>query len=145
MCVAQLAPVMAVALAITPVFQRPAEPPEDLLERMFLAEREHAAWQAVADGDAETLDALLADELLYMWGSWDLDKEEVLEEVKGEAEDVVFEIRSLEYRKIGDTQILTYELRVSEEGADTERSMHTSVWMRRDGRWQVVFHQNVDW
>ena len=30
MCVAQLAPVMAVALAITPVLQRPAEPPEDL-------------------------------------------------------------------------------------------------------------------
>ena len=144
MCVALLAPVIAVALAVTPCLQDQAAPPVDLLVRMFLAQRERAAWQAEADGDPEALGSLLADEFLYMSDWWlGLDKDEVLEEVKREAKDVSFEIRINEYRKIGDTQIVTYELRVGEQGADFERSWHTSVWMRRDGRWRVVFHQEL--
>lgn len=99
--------------------------------------------QALLTRDFETLDRLLAEDLTYTHTNAKVDrKADYLEPFKsGRTRYVSLEPSEITVRVYGDTAVLTGRMMsvALVAGAESRTDLRfTSVWIRRDGRWQMV-------
>jgi hypothetical protein len=94
--------------------------------------------------DPVALDALLADEFREFGASGrTYTKREVVEALQEESP-AVLALDGFCAEPLGEGIVLvTYRSSRSEDGVATRYALRSSVWMRRDGRWQIVFHQGT--
>ncbi len=101
----------------------------------------HELVRAVQEHDTKRLDKLLAEEFTLDGAAGTLTREELLEAAAG-----AYEVDDFSYDEI-DTQIYgnmavvvsRYRQTARLEGRDASGALRiTDVWVRRDGRWQIV-------
>lgn len=96
-------------------------------------------------GSAEKLRALLADEFLEFGGSGvAFDREAAIRSVAGESGyRATIEDYSVRFAS-PDAALATYRLSSQCDGAaEVRRTLRSSLWVRRDGGWQLLFHQGT--
>ncbi|HEY5883407.1 MAG TPA: DUF4440 domain-containing protein [Pyrinomonadaceae bacterium] len=99
-------------------------------------------------GDRAAFDRIVADDVVITYGNGRVgNKSEAMVEIKTAA-DSSYSLTSdeIQVRVYGDTAVVTG--RVTEKGTFNGRnvnsqSRYTDVWLRRNGRWQVVAAQNT--
>lgn len=97
--------------------------------------------RAVQEHDRERLDGILAREFSVVGPIGDLGREEWLERMAGPYAIEDFTYEEIDVEVYGDTAVLTSRYRQTArlDGRDLSGSyLVTDVWVRRDGRWQVV-------
>src|SRR6266550_5875480 len=105
-------------------------------------------FESYVRGDRVTFDRIVADDVVMTYGNGKVgNKSEAIAEIKAPA-DASYSLTSddVQVRVYGDTAIVTG--RVTEKGTFNGRSLnsqsrYTDVWVRRNGRWQVVAAQNT--
>jgi Domain of unknown function (DUF4440) len=99
-------------------------------------------WMRAAQAhDYERLDGILAREFTDIGVAGDLGREEWLEHVNGSYAIDEFTYEEIDVEVYGDTAVLSSRYRQTARlgGRDLSGSfLVTDVWVRRDGRWQVV-------
>lgn len=107
-----------------------------------------ARFTAMINQDIPTLSGILADELVYLHSTGASDsKESFLAGIESKK----FQFKSAErisptVRLFGDTAILHGKVKLAVEVAGTVhhvQSGFTTVWLYRDGRWQLVHWQST--
>jgi hypothetical protein len=93
----------------------------------------------------EKLEELLADDFLEFGSSGrTYDKREIVDALQSESS---FEssVQDFRMRQLGpDAVLATYQVTIRPRlGGDLRRSLRSSVWVRREGRWQLAFHQGT--
>ncbi len=113
-------------------------------DRAEVERLQHAWMQAWLDSDFDTCEALLAPEFRLRSVATDtvVDREEWLHQARsGRIVGLSFDYEEMEIVVVGDTA-LTMSLTAQKaaiDGQDWSLTLHiTDVWVRRDGRWQVV-------
>jgi ketosteroid isomerase-like protein len=106
-----------------------------------LIDLSHELVRAVQQHDPERLDALLAREFTLLGAAGELDRTGLLEAAGGAyaIDDFVYE--EIDPEVYGDTALVLsrYEQTAQLDGRDVSARMHvTDIWVRRDGRWQIV-------
>jgi uncharacterized protein (TIGR02246 family) len=99
-------------------------------------------------GDRAAFDRIVADDVVITYGNGSVgNKSQAIAEIKAPA-DSSYSLTSddIQVRVYGETAIVTG--RVTEKGTFNGRSLnsqsrYTDVWVRRNGRWQVVAAQNT--
>jgi hypothetical protein len=93
----------------------------------------------------ERLDVLLAEEFVEFGSSGrTFDKKGIMESLEREGP-VEISVRDFRVGELGpDVALATYRARVRRGEARTSRSsLRSSIWIRRQGRWQITFHQGT--
>jgi hypothetical protein len=96
---------------------------------------------AVHEHDRERLELLLADEFTLNGAAGELDREAFLEAASGPYEIDDWSYEEIDPEIYGDTAVVVSRYRQTGRlaGRDLSHRMHvTDIWVRRDGRWQVV-------
>jgi ketosteroid isomerase-like protein len=106
-----------------------------------LVDLSHELVRAVQRHDAQRLDALLAREFTLLGAAGELDRDGLLAAAGGAyaIDDFVYE--EIDTEVYGDTALVLsrYEQTAQLDGRDVSARLHvTDVWVRRDGRWQIV-------
>jgi hypothetical protein len=97
-----------------------------------LVELSHEIVRAVQEHDSARLDALLADEFTLDGAAGELDREALLEAATGAYEIDGFAYDEIDPDVYGNTAVVV-------RGRDASGALRvTDVWIRRDGRWQIV-------
>ena len=101
---------------------------------------------AVQEHDLARLEALLAREFSLLGAAGELDRAGLIDAAAGSyvIDDFVYE--EIDPEVYGDTALVLsrYEQTARLDGRDVSARMHvTDVWVRRDGRWQMAFHQGT--
>jgi ketosteroid isomerase-like protein len=104
--------------------------------------------QAMAAKDVGTLEAVLADDLIYTHSSARLDTKRSLIDamVSGKTVYTGVEPSDVKAQDLGDTVVLTgvAQIKVTANGAANAFGVRfTDVYARRDGRWQMVTWQST--
>jgi ketosteroid isomerase-like protein len=104
--------------------------------------------QAMAAKDVATLEAVLADDLVYTHSSARLDTKQSLigAMVSGATVYTAVEPSGVKAQDLGDTVVLTgiAEIKVVSNGTPNAFGVRfTDVYARRDGRWQMVTWQST--
>jgi len=105
-------------------------------------------FESYVRGDRAAFDLIVADDAVMTYGNGKVgNKSEAIAEIKAPA-DASYSLTSddVQVRLYGDTAIVTG--RVTEKGTFNGRSLnsqsrYTDVWVRRNGRWQVVAAQST--
>jgi len=97
--------------------------------------------RAVQEHDLARLEALLAREFSLLGAAGELDRAGLIDAAAGSyvIDDFVYE--EIDPEVYGDTALVLsrYEQTARLDGRDVSARMHvTDVWVRRDGRWQIV-------
>ncbi len=106
-----------------------------------LVELSHDLVRAVQAHDADRLERLLADEFTLLGAAGQLDRAGLLEAARGAYRIEDFAYEEIDPEVYGDTAVVVSRYRQSArlDGRDVSAHMHvTDVWVRRDGRWQIV-------
>ena len=106
-----------------------------------LVELSHELVRSVQHHDQTRLGELLADEFTLLGAAGELDREGLLEAAAGPYEIDSFAYEEIDPELYGNTAVLVSRYRQSGRfgGADVSRELRvTDVWVRRDGRWQIV-------
>ena len=101
----------------------------------------HQLVQAVQDHDTARLETLLAEEFTLDGAAGTLDRRELLDAAGGAYEIKDFAYEELDPQVYGNTGVVVsrYRQTASLEGRDVSGELRiTDVWIRRDGRWQIV-------
>jgi hypothetical protein len=96
---------------------------------------------AVQRHDRQRLEELLATEFTLDGAAGELDREALLEAAEGPYEIDDWAYEEIDEEIYGDTAVLVSRYRQTGrlDGRDVSHRMHvTDVWVRRDGRWQIV-------
>ena len=96
---------------------------------------------AVQEHDRRRLEQLLAEEFTLNGAAGELDREALLEAASGPYEIDDFHYEEIDPEIYGDTAVLVSRYRQTArlEDRDLSHAMHvTDIWVRRDGRWQIV-------
>ena len=104
--------------------------------------------QAMAVKDVATLEALIADDLVYTHSSARLDTKRSLIDnmTSGQTVYTAVEPSKVKAQDLGDTVVLTGEcqIKVAVNGTPNAFGVRfTDVYARRDGRWQMVTWQST--
>jgi ketosteroid isomerase-like protein len=97
--------------------------------------------RAVQQCDQRRLDTLLAREFTLLGAAGELDRAGLLEAAAGAYAIDAFAYEEIDAEVYGDTALVLsrYEQTARLDGRDVSARMHvTDVWVRRDGRWQIV-------
>lgn len=96
-----------------------------------------------ARASAAELSGLLAEEFCEFGASGRVfDKDAIIRDLGREDAALEYAIEDCAVRLLGVSAALaTYRLTVS--GAESRTSLRSSIWVRRDDHWQVVFHQGT--
>jgi len=105
-------------------------------------------FESYVRGDRAAFDLIVADDAVMTYGNGKVgNKSEAIAEIKAPA-DASYSLTSddVQVRVYGDTAIVTG--RVTEKGTFNGRSLnsqsrYTDIWVRRNGRWQVVGAQST--
>ena len=106
-----------------------------------LVELAHDLAQAVSEHDVERLETMLAAEFTLQGAAGQLDREAFLEAAAGPYEIDEFAYEEIDPEVYGNTAVLVSRYRqvARFDGRDLSHRMHvTDIWLRRDGRWQIV-------
>jgi len=106
-----------------------------------LVELSHELVRVVQTHDRARLDELLADEFTLDGAAGRLDRDELLEASGGAYEIDEFSYEEIDPDVYGSTAVVVsrYRQQASLEGRDVSMRLRvTDVWVRRDGRWQIV-------
>ena len=106
-----------------------------------LAELSHDLVRAVQGHDLDRLDTLLAREFTLLGAAGEFDRAALLEAAAGAYVIEEFAYEEIDPQVYGDTALVVsrYEQTAKLDGRDVSARMHvTDVWVRRDGRWQIV-------
>jgi ketosteroid isomerase-like protein len=101
----------------------------------------HDLVRAVQTHDAKRLDSLLAAEFTLDGAAGVLAREELLEAAGGAYEIEEFAYLEIDPEVLGNTAVVVSRYRQSARyaGRDASGDLRvTDVWIRRDGRWQIV-------
>ncbi|HLF68097.1 MAG TPA: nuclear transport factor 2 family protein [Gaiellaceae bacterium] len=101
----------------------------------------HELVRAVQEHDSERLDALLAEEFSLDGAAGVLDRDELLEAAAGAYEVEDFAYDEIDPEVYGNTAVVVSRYRQTARLGDRDASGElrvTDVWIRRDGRWQIV-------
>ena len=96
---------------------------------------------AVQRHDRARLEELLAAEFTLNGAAGELDREELLAAAEGPYEIDDFAYEEIDEEIYGDTAVLVSRYRQTGQldGRDVSHRMNvTDIWVRRDGRWQIV-------
>jgi hypothetical protein len=105
-----------------------------------LIELEHALWRAETRFDAEFMEQVLADDFFEFGRSGRVYARADSLAVTGDAIDA--HLRDFQLAIIAeDVALLTYVSEVQHKTLDLAN--RSSLWVRRDGRWQLRFHQGT--
>ena len=104
--------------------------------------------QAMAMKDVATLEALIADELVYTHSTARLDTKRSLIDnmTSGKTVYTAVEPSNVKAQDLGDTVVLTGECQIKVTANGTPNAFgvrFTDVYARRDGRWQMVTWQST--
>ena len=101
--------------------------------------------------DIEALDRIYADDIMVTAPiGLCVDKPAVMKEVRDAAEKAVvgrYDKADLKVRAYGDTAVTSYRMTAEAtfEGTEIKRQLCiTNVWMKREGRWQIVARHTAD-
>lgn len=106
-----------------------------------LVELSHELVRAVQEHDVERLDALLGHEFTLLGAAGRLDRAQLLEAAAGPYEIGDFAYEEIDPEVYGNTAVLVsrYRQAATLDDRDVSHRMHvTDIWVRRDGRWQIV-------
>jgi len=106
-----------------------------------LVDLSHELVRSVQEHDPERLETLLAREFTLLGAAGELDREGLLEAAAGRYAIADFVYEEIDPEVYGDTALVLsrYEQTARLDGRDVSARMHiTDVWVRRDGRWQIV-------
>ncbi|MGA7158439.1 MAG: DUF4440 domain-containing protein [Acidobacteriaceae bacterium] len=94
--------------------------------------------------DAARVAELLADDFCEFGRSGQVySKAEVLELLRDEVE-MQMAMTEFACRVVAeDVALVTYRSHRAVQGAEAISALRSSLWVRRDGRWQIVFHQGT--
>lgn len=101
----------------------------------------HELVRAVQEHDTARLDALLAEEFTLDGAAGTLGRDELLEAARGAYEIDDFAYDQIDPEIFGNTAVLVSRYRQTARLDDRDASGElriTDVWIRRDGRWQIV-------
>lgn len=101
----------------------------------------HELVRAVQENDTGRLDSLLAEEFTLDGAAGQLTREELLEAAGGRYEIDDFAYEEIDPEVFGNTAVVVSRYRQSARLDDRDASGElriTDVWIRRDGRWQIV-------
>lgn len=92
----------------------------------------------------ETLERLLAQEFVEFGSSGRcLTRSEIIRELASELP-ATYSVSEFVVRfATAEAAIVTYRLTTTGQAGRTRESLRSSFWGRRDGRWQIVFHQGT--
>jgi ketosteroid isomerase-like protein len=123
--------------------QTPAAKGLDLADETVFEHLEERLLAAVRDGDADTLETLLADDLIYIdqYGH-QLDKnEDMAVHRSGNLQIERLDVRSRNIRLLGDGAVVTTRIKIVGSFIGSPFSgffSYTRVWERSEDRWLVV-------
>lgn len=115
-------------------------------ERDTIADCERIRYDAMLRGDAETLDAMFAEEAVYTHSKGERDtKRSYIDKVaRGYFDYMWIDHPEQDIVVLGDTAIvvgrMTAEVKVEHEIRRLD-NRNLAVWVRRDGRWLFLAHQ----
>ena len=101
----------------------------------------HELVRAVQEQDIERLDALLAEEFTLDGAAGVLNRDELLEAAAGTYAISDFAYDEIDPEVYGNTAVVVSRYRQTARVGDRDASGDlrvTDVWIRRDGRWQIV-------
>ncbi len=106
-----------------------------------LVELSHELVRAVQEHDTERLDRLLGEEFTLDGAAGTLGRDELLEAASGSYAIEEFAYHEIDPQVFGNTAVVVSRYRqtarLGERDASGELRI-TDVWIRRDGRWQIV-------
>ncbi|HET8743090.1 MAG TPA: nuclear transport factor 2 family protein [Gaiella sp.] len=106
-----------------------------------LVELSHDLARAVAEHDVAALAGLLAEEFTLDGAAGQLDRDELLAAAAGPYDIEDFSYEEIDPEVYGNTAVLVSRYRqvATLDGRDLSHDMNvTDVWVRREGRWQIV-------
>jgi ketosteroid isomerase-like protein len=106
-----------------------------------LVELSHDLVKAVQGGDSGRLETLLAREFTLLGAAGELDRHGLLEAAAGRYVIEDFAYEEIDPEVYGNTAVVVSRYRQAArlDGRDVSARLHmTDVWIRRDGRWQIV-------
>jgi hypothetical protein len=108
-----------------------------------LEELERRGWEALSGSEgAAFYREVMADDGVMVFPGMVLDKTATLDVIAGVAPWKSFELRDVrEIRASADCGLLVYGADAQRAGEPTYRAEMTSVYVHRDGQWQLVLHQ----
>ena len=101
----------------------------------------HDLVRAVQERDPARLETLLAREFTLLGAAGELDREGLIAAAAGSYVIEEFAYEEIDPEVYGDTAVVVSRYRQTArlDGADVSARLHmTDVWIRRDGRWQIV-------
>jgi ketosteroid isomerase-like protein len=106
-----------------------------------LVELSHDLVRAVQERDPEWLETMLAREFTLLGAAGELDRDGLVAAAAGRyaIEDYAYE--EIDPEVYGDTAVVVsrYRQTAQLDGSDVSARLHvTDVWIRRNGRWQIV-------
>lgn len=95
--------------------------------------------------DVQEMSSLLADEFREFGSSGRaFSKTEIIDLLRSEESSVGRSLKSFEAYPVSEQAVLVTFLAVREvAGSPPIESLRSSLWVRRDGRWQLLFHQGT--
>jgi hypothetical protein len=110
-----------------------------------LLQMEHRFWEAATD--PEFFGEHLADEavMVFPYGVGAMDKAMVLYTIRANVEKwASFELTEVQLVPIGgDAAVIAYKVTAGRSEDDPFKAFISSTYLRRDGRWLLVFHQQT--
>ena len=106
-----------------------------------LVDLSHELVRSVQAHDADRLEMLLAREFTLLGAAGELDRAGLLEAAAGSYVIDEFAYEEIDPEVYGDTALVVsrYEQTARLDGRDVSARLHvTDVWVRREGRWQIV-------
>jgi ketosteroid isomerase-like protein len=106
-----------------------------------LVELAHELVRAVQRHDRAALETLLADEFTLLGAAGEMSREELLDAASGSYVIDEFAYEEIDPEVYGNTAVLVSRYRQAGciDGRDVSHAMKvTDVWVRRNGRWQIV-------
>jgi hypothetical protein len=96
--------------------------------------------------NSDLVSSLLADDFLEFGSSGRIfDKAAILEELRNETSRPTPRLSDFAVRPLADDAMLvTYRTtRLNSSGEPTAQALRSSIWINRDDRWQITFHQGT--
>jgi uncharacterized protein (TIGR02246 family) len=110
-----------------------------------VAELERRGWEALSGPDgAAFYEEVMADDGLMVFPGLVLDKAETLRAIAGAPPWSSFELEDVrEIAATPDSAVVVYRGAAQRHGENPYEANMTSAYARRDGRWQLVLHQQT--
>ncbi len=97
--------------------------------------------RAVQERNSDRLETMLALEFTLLGAAGELDRDELIAAASGRYAIEEFCYEEIDTEVYGDTAVVVsrYRQTATLDGRDVSARLHvTDVWVRRDGRWQIV-------